>query len=416
MFIQLNNKKLVNVKRLAGIIPSLVDETKIDYILSSKEIVSDKFDTKSEAEEAIKNFDDENFMEVGTAKINKLYVKNVEINVVNNCKVEYTLFNIGIVKATYEDAEKAKEALEKAKEALLSSTPAPTPVDPEITSVTVNTEKSFVDPVSVGTKIASVVVSGGTKPYTYTAGGGTNDDKFTIESENITAKEELQEGSYTFKVKVTDSKSKEKVSEDVSITVDPKPIPEIDSVTISPEAKLVDTVEIGTKVATINVGGGTEPFTFAAGGGENDDQFNISDKEITAKSQLTEGSYKVKAKVTDKNKKEKISEETTITVAKKPDPEITNVTIDFPKGLKVGDPQTKAKAKIADIVVEGGTPPYLPLMTGGASDEITVASTELFVGNADLTAKTYQIKIKVCDSKQKDYDYTGEFTVSPADE
>lgn len=92
-------------------------------------------------------------------------------------------------------------------------------VDPEITSVTVSPEAELTDPVSVGTKVATVSVSGGTGPYTYTAGGGTNDEKFTIESEEIKAKEQLNQGTYKLKVKVTDSKSKEKISDEVTITV-----------------------------------------------------------------------------------------------------------------------------------------------------------------------------------------------------
>ncbi len=46
-------------------------------------------------------------------------------------------------------------------------------VEPEITSVTVSPEAELTDPVSMGAKVATVSVSGGTAPYTYTAGGGT---------------------------------------------------------------------------------------------------------------------------------------------------------------------------------------------------------------------------------------------------
>ena len=48
---------------------------------------------------------------------------------------------------------------------------------------------------------------------------GENDDKFTIKSNEIKAKEQLTEGTYKLKVKVTDSKNKEKTSDEVTITV-----------------------------------------------------------------------------------------------------------------------------------------------------------------------------------------------------
>ena len=80
-------------------------------------------------------------------------------------------------------------------------------------------KKRLNEQVQTGTKVATVAVEGGTQPYTYSAGGGKDDDKFTITSENITAKEQLSQGTYTIKVKVTDSKSKEKTSDEATITV-----------------------------------------------------------------------------------------------------------------------------------------------------------------------------------------------------
>ena len=91
--------------------------------------------------------------------------------------------------------------------------------DPEITSITVTPEQSLKDPVAIDTKVASLSAEGGTPEYAYSLAGGTDDEKFKIENDEVKAKELLNENTYTIKVKVTDSKEKEKISDDVTITV-----------------------------------------------------------------------------------------------------------------------------------------------------------------------------------------------------
>lgn len=91
--------------------------------------------------------------------------------------------------------------------------------DPEITSITVTPEQDLKEPVVVDSKVASLSAEGGTPDYTYSLAGGTDDEKFKIESAEVKAKEQLTQNTYTIKVKVTDSKSKEKISDDVTITV-----------------------------------------------------------------------------------------------------------------------------------------------------------------------------------------------------
>ena len=92
-------------------------------------------------------------------------------------------------------------------------------VDPEITSITVTPEEGLTDPVQSDTKVASLSCEGGTPEYTYTLAGGTDDEKFKIEGTEVKANQELTQNTYTIKIKVTDSKSKEKTSDDVNITV-----------------------------------------------------------------------------------------------------------------------------------------------------------------------------------------------------
>ena len=91
--------------------------------------------------------------------------------------------------------------------------------DPEITSITVTPEQELTDPVESDAKVASLSAEGGTPDYTYSLAGGTDDEKFKIEGAEVKANEQLHENTYTIKVKVTDSKSKEKVSDDVTINV-----------------------------------------------------------------------------------------------------------------------------------------------------------------------------------------------------
>ena len=100
-----------------------------------------------------------------------------------------------------------------------SSPVPPTPVDPEITSITVTPETELKEPVAVDTKVASLSAEGGTPAYTFELAGEKDDSKFKIEGTEVKAAEELNKGEYTIKVKVVDSKEKEKTSDDITITV-----------------------------------------------------------------------------------------------------------------------------------------------------------------------------------------------------
>ena len=91
----------------------------------------------------------------------------------------------------------------------------------DINSVTVNitSESLKVSDAVTDKEIGSVVVDGGTEPYSYEL-TGTDADKFKVEETKVKLKENLTETrTYTAKVKVTDKNSKEKESTDFSLTI-----------------------------------------------------------------------------------------------------------------------------------------------------------------------------------------------------
>lgn len=74
------------------------------------------------------------------------------------------------------------------------------------------------DEATEGTEIGTVSVTGGTAPYSYEV-TGTDADKFEVEGTTIKLADTLTQGNYTAAVKATDSKNKEKTSEDFDLEV-----------------------------------------------------------------------------------------------------------------------------------------------------------------------------------------------------
>ena len=190
----------------------------------------------------------------------------------------------------------------------------PTPVDPEITSVTITPEKSLIAPVTQDIKVASLSAEGGTPEITYTLEDSEDKASFKIDGSEIKAASELQAKEYKVKVKATDTKGKEKVSEETTITVSAPADPEITEITVTPEVGLEGTVTTGTKVASLSCTGGTADYTYTLAGGKDDAKFKISGTEVQAKEDLEKGTYTIKVKVTDSKQKEKTSDDVTITV------------------------------------------------------------------------------------------------------
>ena len=92
---------------------------------------------------------------------------------------------------------------------------------PEIDSVTIDLVNETLKESDAVTdsNIGTISVSGGTEPYEYSM-EGTDADKFKIEGTTIKTKEDLKENTYNASVKVTDSKSKEKTSDQFTLTVE----------------------------------------------------------------------------------------------------------------------------------------------------------------------------------------------------
>lgn len=219
MFIKSKKGGVINLKRILKIKEK---DNEIIYTLEKDETVKDKFSSSEEAKEAFNKIKADNLILTSEGElVSKNRIKNIKIATENPLAVEYEIFGGAPVKVEFESEEDAKAELEKVEKEITEDTP-PTPVDPEITSITVSPEVGLTAPVSVNAKVASLSAEGGTPTFTYTLAGGKDDAKFQIKETEVQAKSELDKGTYTIKVKVTDSKGKEKTSNDVTITVDYK--------------------------------------------------------------------------------------------------------------------------------------------------------------------------------------------------
>lgn len=85
---------------------------------------------------------------------------------------------------------------------------------PEIESVRVRPVSGLKATVAANTKVADIVTTGGTEPYTYTLPSGiSNNDNFKISGSQVLAKEDISAaGSYAVMVKATDKYNKTKNS------------------------------------------------------------------------------------------------------------------------------------------------------------------------------------------------------------
>ena len=225
MFIKLENGKIMNLKRTNKISVKTTDEgAVIEYLLDNDEVILDRFEDKESADAAFGEINTDGFITTQEGQmVTKNKIKNIKIDPENPLAVEYEVFGSAPVKVEFEDEDSAKSELEKVEKELEENSPVPPkPVDPEITSITVSPEVGLTAPVSANAKVASLSAEGGTPELTYALAGGKDDAKFQIKGTEVQAKSELDKGTYTIKVKVTDSKGKEKTSNDITITVDYK--------------------------------------------------------------------------------------------------------------------------------------------------------------------------------------------------
>lgn len=112
MFIKLNDERIVNLDKVVEIKISEIDENAVKYVFDTTEVMIEKFDSNANAKAGIAKVTDENFMDTNDGrKINKNYIKDVKISVVNPLKVEFEMFDGAPVKVAYEDEDSAEEAI-----------------------------------------------------------------------------------------------------------------------------------------------------------------------------------------------------------------------------------------------------------------------------------------------------------------
>lgn len=92
---------------------------------------------------------------------------------------------------------------------------------PDIDNVRVYPISGLKAPVAVDTKVADIVTTGGSEPYTYTLPAGiSNNDSFKISGSEVLVKKEITEGgSYAVMVKATDKYNKTKNSVTTAFTI-----------------------------------------------------------------------------------------------------------------------------------------------------------------------------------------------------
>lgn len=285
---------------------------------------------------------------------------------------------------------------------------------PDITDIVVTITPNIregEDNSKANATIATLSLKGGTEPVEYTL-SGTDADKFILEDNIVKAKNDLVEGTYSITLSALDS-TKETYSETDEINV-LAAYPLITDATISFESDIREgesNAAVGSVVGTIQVVGGTEPFTIQLSG-TNSDKLEVVDNEIKAKQALTEGQYDIKFNITDTNNKT-FSKSGSLVVLEAY-PLITNVEVNLTQNLREGESNVAANAQIGTIETTGGTSPISYTIEGTNASSFVIDESNLKVGDAALLQGTYNITIKATDTHNKTFSKDVQISVAEA--
>ena len=285
---------------------------------------------------------------------------------------------------------------------------------PDITDIVVTITPNIregEDNSKANTTIATLSLKGGTEPVEYTL-SGTDADKFILEDNIVKAKNDLVEGTYSITLSALDS-TKETYSETDEINV-LAAYPLITDATISFESDIREgesNAAVGSVVGTIQVVGGTEPFTIQLSG-TNSDKLEVVNNEIKAKQALTEGQYDIEFNITDTNNKT-FSKSGSLVVLEAY-PLITNVEVNLTGNLREGESNVAANAQIGTIETTGGTSPISYTIEGTNASSFVIDESNLKVGDAALLQGTYNITIKATDTHNKTFSKEVQISVAEA--
>lgn len=285
---------------------------------------------------------------------------------------------------------------------------------PDITDIVVTITPNIregEDNSKANATIATLSLKGGTEPVEYTL-SGTDADKFILEDNIVKAKNDLVEGTYSITLSALDA-TKETYSETDEINV-LTAYPLITDATISFESDIREgesNAAVGSVVGTIQVVGGTEPFTIQLSG-TNSDKLEVVNNEIKAKQALTEGQYDIEFNITDTNNKT-FSKSGSLVVLEAY-PLITNVEVNLTQNLREGESNVAANAQIGTIETTGGTSPISYTIEGTNASSFVIDESNLKVGDAALLQGTYNITIKATDTHNKTFSKDVQISVAEA--
>lgn len=285
---------------------------------------------------------------------------------------------------------------------------------PDITDIVVTITPNIregEDNSKANATIATLSLKGGTEPVEYTL-SGTDADKFILENNIVKAKNDLVEGTYSITLSALDS-TKETYSETDEINV-LAAYPLITDATISFESDIREgesNAAVGSVVGTIQVVGGTEPFTIQLSG-TNSNKLEVVNNEIKAKQALTEGQYDIEFNITDTNNKT-FSKSGSLVVLEAY-PLITNVEVNLTGNLREGESNVAANAQIGTIETTGGTSPISYTIEGTNASSFVIDESNLKVGDAALLQGTYNITVKATDTHNKTFSKDVQISVAEA--